>query len=799
MGIERFFKQLKNDTYHADQTGFEKHIYLIKKTGLTTNIFIENKKKHHTPIETDILTKTTILYMDYPSIIYNVSSKFRGAIDDLLRVLIYRPETIAAYLADQDVLSVIGDLLIANVDGSTNIDLTIQNIDQVLKHQNADGSESDQFIINKVFDETVRMISLMPNLTQIYIYFDGVPNVSKMKEQIHRRVSRHAEKEILNDISRSFLPKTPFKLPDLSAITPEISAADPLIVKKLTEKHAKYTIYNEQINKDQLFNLYKYSFDESKISPKNKLLTNIRNKLLADLITKLKEHNTSITFNPVLTIDEIDSPGEAEHKILEKIKSEPVFGLGDKTKTYRMFYSPDADTILLASYLTAIGKPTNILRFDAPITRSDHKWIYQYYTMDIEKFNQHLIKKILGSVDISSISSMSGSIDTSRTPSANKITPSADKITNILADILFIFNLLGDDFLPKIDSINILNDYDTLLKTYGANLKSHGQILRLEGGIWKINSFNLFGYLEQLSLKEQERFDANKQKVFSSVPFSTVISKLDDSELFEYKKNYVFISEMFKRGFGIGKKPGTKGPTYYIQPTTGDYSVNKFAYTANYMINYRLVNTDNLDIVKNYLQGYQYILDLYFNGGARNKYWYYLYNSAPTLTDIVQQTKLHLSKLPDQTNAVLNMNNFFEQTFESYVGSGSGLGSGLGSDLSGFFTLTEHDCYLKYHIQRFTNIHSSKITSNPFALVYSNIHNIFECNNVSYINKCSFKHAEQIADPREFIKLYRYIEYDPKELDNLCKGILDVPKYVEPLSDILMKGLDGLEVFDPSD
>jgi len=747
MGIERFFKQLKNDTYSL--TDLNKHIYLVKNNASNAEIYFQSKKNTLSATTSDILNQTTAFYMDYPSIIYNVSAKYRGIINDLVRVLIYRPHTIETYISDPDVLSEIREFIIRNKsDSSIDINLTLENINRITQVEN------DGFIIDKVLAETIRMVILMKNLRNIYIYFDGVPNVAKMKEQLHRRVNRVAENLIYSNIADIYLPKV---------------SSNPVDIANL--------------ELDKKFAQYKYSFDESKISPKNILLTNIRTRLLKDLIPALKVLNTLSSYNPLLTIEEINIPGEAEHKILAQIKSLPSENC--------MFYSPDADTILLASYLTALGKPTNIIRFDVPLSRETHKWIYQYFMIDIEKFNRHLLSKTIpkSALEVILPETVSGS-NTEPNPKTEpnptksiddvirELTP-AEKLNRIV-DVLFIFNLLGDDFIPKINSINIMNDYNLLFISYIALNKKLLRFEPVDGSakiVWKINSENLFEYLRLLSIGELDRFEVNKFKQFPIIHETSILSNMDPSEKFPYKMNYVFISEMFKKGFVIIKNESPEIGNIYTVDDKSNLVVNKSFFNTRNLIKSTIIKTKNIKIVRNYLQGFQYILDLYFNGEVKNQYWYFKYNNAPTLFDVVRlitKTIPSLSSDPSVSSVVTSTVSTSGPSTESESGSESETGLGpitiSGTSIQSylddifrsyetkpvdssfkFFTINEHDCFIRYHVDQFRIAHSTPTTE----IKYRNALNIYECLNAGYINKCSYKYMQEMTEPNEFLTEFR--------------------------------------------
>ena len=352
--------------------------------------------------------------------------------------------------------------------------------------------------------------------------------------------------------------------------------------------------------------------------------------------------------------------------------------------------------------------------------------------------------------------------------------------TNRIVDILFLFNLLGDDFIPKINSINIINDYNLLFVFY---ISLGKKILRFESGVWKINSENLFEYLRLLSIDEVTRFNDNVKdfKQFATLN-SSMLSKLDPSEKLPYKLNTLYVSEIFRKGYIVLKDKSATSeyqPNVFTVDSKGDMVINKPNYRSSNLIKQKLINTGDLEIVKAYLQGYQYILDLYFNGGSKNQYWYYEYHLTPTLTDVILEISNAVAKNATPTTVLEYLN----KIFLSYETKPITVDS-----VFPFFTINEHDCFIKYHIEQFKNDHS---VGNK-RLKYTNIFNIYDCLNATYINKCFYKNMKNMTKPEVFL---REIRTDPTNKKfSKCKTPIPVPVPVPVLEPVLVPVLEPTPV-----
>ena len=166
--------------------------------------------------------------------------------------------------------------------------------------------------------------------------------------------------------------------------------------------------------------------------------------------------------------------GEGEKKIMEHI-------LHNKKSGKYVIFSPDSDTILLSIIMQNkmkrinINTEFNVLKYDT------EKKTMEYISID--DITDNLFEMVL-----------------MRLNSHRKI--NHDKL-NIIDDIVCIFTFFGNDFLPKIESLNIRNGIEILIDIYVKNFNycraKYPYMLFNENNITRMN-MNVYGeYIKKLS------------------------------------------------------------------------------------------------------------------------------------------------------------------------------------------------------------------------------------------------------------------------------------------------------------
>ena len=713
MGIKGLYKTLNNISSTLDDS--QKFIYdELTKKDINTQIRSVAALQHH-PVKI-LLNDVDILYFDFKSIIHNVMDKYTGIINDYVYYLVFESPAQVQIYFDQNKLKH-DQILIkyTKIDGDNiNIAETIKTIKTL---RNVETQEI--FMIEKIIEETKLIIDLFnkDKLSEINIFYEGIPNISKMKEQCLRSV-----KMIIDDI----------------------------INKELNDKLIKPE--NKDINElynDTMFKMI-LPFD-------------LGSQWLINLLVRLKTISDKI-----VNISDMTKKGEAEHKILEHIKRRQVELTGKKL----MFYSPDGDVIILTTYLQNIGINCNLLKSGYKPNRTIN-YMYKYSFVDTQK----LINYIL----------LNTKNHTNSTKSNNYIIMDILFIFNMFGDdfIPCIDSITIDHFIrKKIDGgFKYYKYYDNLnmifFKYIGLGDK---YILNYDSGKYTINATTFKDYLKLLTVDPTElsRFESNQMKprFNDDVSPSEIIFELDQEinwgdriNLLDYNNisknpidliqgagkylkqkdrlNIIFIKKLYDLGYILNLDSDLNYNTMYFEVipeykiNTTDQSGRSISITKCLEKCYKLTESSNKGTkyvlstrfrdasqsekrIEKYLQGIQYVLDLYFNGGVGNNYWYYDDNYAPTLTSIVKYLD---TKRPEDINTI----------FCNYI---------THEDIE-YFTIEEYISYKASVIDNYIKRNLSNINYQNIKKIY----NTKSCLNSSYLNKC---HNEIImGKPIDYLKNYR--------------------------------------------
>jgi 5'-3' exonuclease len=217
----------------------------------------------------------------------------------------------------------------------------------------------------------------------------------------------------------------------------------PTMSKIVDQRKRRYTNYflneykrlifenfkNDLSEKRKLFEDYQVGFDKGRIMGLSDFLVKINDYLQSDIFIKLLK-----TICNKLILYEYSGNniiGEGEKKIIDDIINNDFSG------NY-MIYSPDADMMILSMIVTTkINKNNNIyiLRYDD----------------NIDKYDVFHTNKLCNDIH---------NYISSQIP--NKILIK----DNLIADLNLIFTIFGNDFLHKIDTINISKDFENIINIY---------------------------------------------------------------------------------------------------------------------------------------------------------------------------------------------------------------------------------------------------------------------------------------------------------------------------------------------
>ena len=153
------------------------------------------------------------------------------------------------------------------------------------------------------------------------------------------------------------------------------------------------------------------------------------------------------------------------------------------------------------------------------------------------------------------------------------------------------------------------------------------------------------------------------------------------------------------------------------------------------------MHAEDEQAISQYIQGLQYVADLYFTGNVSNKCWYYQYENPPKIHEFVKYMETNIA------NDLFNYTGFYGASHES-----------LYDQISQKLTRSVNIKYLK-------NLHTVK---------YYNLDKIFHCFNIRYMNKCQIKGDNTIVFLDSTGKLVNIISssYNTSDTNTKLKEIL---------------------------
>lgn len=581
-------------------------------------------------------------------------------------------------------------------------------------------------IIIYIFDFINNYI-VIDSVKFIYISFDGVPTKSKLYEQKKRRYMG----EFINLSNEYILSKC-----------------------------------KNDFNKNRLkYEKYKISWNKSNITPGTNFMHILYQELTnAEFEIELKK----LCFNlDSVYISSVYQKEEAEHKIINFIRNNDNY---DDI----VIYSPDSDFTLLALLLESKSFHKNNIN-NVKIIRYDQQKKY-FNLIDINKLSKNIFFYI------------KNSFQQKKLLSSNSIIFNIKK-DNVINDIVFIFTIFGNDFIPKLYSYDIKNNVKLIFDFYIENLKN-GYIIDKNNSInnsinissinekeYILNISNLLKFFKAISNKEHDLMRIkyindnykNNRLLLNYYQFNdliinysftsildkknrNIIPKKDDRKNIEYLKekyisNNFFISKNEEltscdieyinfinrknKYSNVFEKNHNIGYCYFDK--TNIY-YNKFEQDKNRYYEIFLNNYDIQNVIDEYIFGLFWLFDFYYNKinnlNSKINTWYYYFDHSPLLTDIVKRLEFLLS----QTNNINNINYEYEKKIKNYD-----------VDIKNYFNTLEQYIYIT-----------------PKNIIINNFNNFSDKNIIKIIN--------HINNDNYFIDLKKYVK---KVIDDKNKNIID--------------------------
>jgi len=216
----------------------------------------------------------------------------------------------------------------------------------------------------------------------------------------------------------------------------------------------------------------KFNWSKNNISPSTIFMKKLEKKLKY-LYAEFRKYAPNLK---KYILSGTEEEGEGEMKIINYIKKFHI-------KEDVVVYSPDSDMILL---MLMLDTQSTILRYDQQNASLDEQMNGKYYNIiNVSKFKEVLINYI-----------------SSRKNPYYNIIPQ-----RVINDIVFLFTVFGDDFLPKLENLRVSNDIYIILDYYLNNLLNNGYLLDNKNKIKAISFHNL---LHLLSINEKLFLKRNK-------------------------------------------------------------------------------------------------------------------------------------------------------------------------------------------------------------------------------------------------------------------------------------------------
>jgi hypothetical protein len=461
--------------------------------------------------------------------------------------------------------------------------------------------EVNKIVISKTIDKLKELFKIGAVNCEKHIYFESVASTAKLNEKVNRRMCMMLKKEVENNL-REIL--------DYKDEEPDKSN---LVGKSFGSEYINELIHT--ISKEKITQLYFHKYDQ---------------------------------YNP----DE--NKGEAEHRILNHIKKSRI-------KTNDIFYicTSDSDLILISLILTNnLGRAIKGFKVNTMIYEKIQKKFNLLY-FDSKKYLEYLNKLFVGIDD--------------------------NKIFKYINDLIFCMNILGNDFIPGLHKSSAfdLNKIISYLKKQEKNI-----IFKFKEKYY-IDKYCLTNFLLQFKSNKNE-YDCESLKTIK-IPdknyltdnYRKILYNLLLEQQFTYG-NYIYQSCFNDNSgkFGIDSidktfnklkkireiiitdpivfklsdksdkpdKPDNSSdsgsvsngdnlnsyPIYKINVNNSRYNSVDILKRDNNMFVEEITEKDKDSRAKNYLEGLDFILDMYFNSieSPPNYFWFYKYTKAPSLDEI---------------------------------------------------------------------------------------------------------------------------------------------------------------------
>mgnify|MGYP006127888401 FL=1 len=415
----------------------------------------------------------------------------------------------------------------------------------------------------------------------VYISFDGVAPVAKLKQQKERRYKS--------------------KLSDLL----------------LKELHLQEETYDETYNKT--YNETddpKKEFDKTCITPGTSFMKNLDDKLHLFFNGREKIYGVK-----QIIISSSLERGEGEHKIFDLIRQKSLIEKNSKenNKENHIVYGLDADLIILCLNHLSFSKDIYLFRETPEFVKSINTDLNpnELYIMDMNELMDLILVEMTDE-------------------------PNVKNKELLIKDYVLLMMFMGNDFLPHFPSLNIRTfGIQMILDVYRVTLGNKGMRLIYDNG--KICWANVREIIEKLSNMEHDNFKKeykirdNMSKRFSSLKYNND-NNGNNGNNGNNDNNGNNGNKMSKEK--IEKEISTiplqnRDDELYINPHES-YWEDRYYET---LFDSKNTEENMKKICLNYLEGLEWNMR-YYVSGCYNWKWKYNYNYPPLFKDLIKYTPI---------------------------------------------------------------------------------------------------------------------------------------------------------------
>ena len=295
-----------------------------------------------------------------------------------------------------------------------------------------------------------------------------------------------------------------------------------------------------------------------------------------------------------------DKVGEGEHKIFEYIRDNKEY----HSETVTIIYGLDADLIMLSLNHLHICKYIYLFRETPEFIQSLDKTLSpnEKYLLDISEFGKNIVEEFTPTkVDL-----QDGLCDLVNV--LNLKNPN-----NKIHDYIFIFFLLGNDFLPHFPSLNIrTTGIDTLLKAYKLKFVDANKTIIEDGEIVWRRVYEYIDHLKDSELGNIKYEYITRDRLTKKLKSDSLI--ISENEIENKLNNSPMLHRDIER---------------FIDPWNCGWEHRYY----NSLLKTSLSDVDQIS--KNYLEGLEWTFK-YYNIGCINWRWSYNYAYPPLLSDLLK-------------------------------------------------------------------------------------------------------------------------------------------------------------------